>query len=168
MKKGSLIFMILMTIQFISMPLCGQTDENPSQKTSSPSETTSTKKVDPPDEMPRFPGCEDMDGTIQEKENCGKNKMLQYVYKNLNYPKQARSNGTEGMVVAQFKISPEGKVKNINIKRGIGDGCNDAVIDVITKMQQEITWIPGKKDEKAVEVQYTIPIKFKLPKKRKR
>ena len=30
--------------------------------------------------MPRFPGCEDMDGTEEEKRNCANQQMLAFIY----------------------------------------------------------------------------------------
>jgi TonB family protein len=114
------------------------------------------------DEMPRFPGCEDMGLSSKELKECSDRKMLEFIYDNLSYPEQAKQNKTEGMVVLQFAISSAGKVINSKVARAIADGCSEAAMAVIDKMAKEITWIPGKQFGKSVAVLYTLPIKFKL------
>lgn len=121
----------------------------------------SPTKIATPEEMPRFPGCEELKGSIAEKENCSKSKMLTYVYKNLTFPEVDKKNGVNGIAVVQFKVSKEGKVIDIVLKRDLGFECGKAALKVIEKMAIEKIWIPGKLNEKPVEVQYTIPIKFK-------
>ncbi len=111
------------------------------------------------EEMPRFPGCEDMDGTANDKEQCAKQKMLEFVYSNLKYPAKARDARVEGMCVVQFVIEKDGSVKEAKIVRDIGDGCGIETLKVVNKFP---TWIPGKQKGKAVRVRYTLPVKFKL------
>lgn len=114
--------------------------------------------------MPRFPGCEDMDGTNQEKTKCAESKMLQFVYKNLEYPAKARENGVEGIVVTQFIVGKDGVIKDKKILRDLGAGCGDAAMDVLNKFPN---WIPGKQRGRPVDVQYTMPVRFKLEKSTK-
>ena len=113
--------------------------------------------------MPRFPGCEDLNASNHEKEQCAKEKMLQYIYANLKYPVKAAEASVEGMVVLQFAVTAEGLLDDIKIVRDIGAGCGQAAADVIEKMNAEkLTWIPGYQRGKAVAVIYTLPVKFKL------
>src|SRR5699024_6029404 len=51
------------------------------------------------EEMPRFPGCEDMEGTSEEKKRCADEKMLQFLYSNIRYPEMAARDNVEGQVV---------------------------------------------------------------------
>jgi TonB family protein len=111
------------------------------------------------EEMPRFPGCEEMEGNSKEKEQCAKQKMLEFIYSNLKYPAKARDASIEGMCVVQFIIEKDGSVRKAKIVRDIGAGCGEETLKVVNNFP---TWIPGKQKGKAVRVQYTLPVKFKL------
>lgn len=113
--------------------------------------------------MPRFPGCEGMDGTAKEKAQCAQIKMLEYIYKNLKYPQLARENGVEGTVVLNFVIAKDGYIDDIKIVRDIGAGCGDAAASAVDSMNDmNERWIPGTQRGRKVRVLYTLPIKFKL------
>jgi len=115
------------------------------------------------DEMPRFPGCEMLKANAEVINKCAQEKMLEFIYKNLEYPAEARKNGVEGMAVIQFNIGKKGQVLDIEIVRDPGAGTGNAAKDVVEKMNtMEERWIPGKMKGAPVKVQYTLPIKFKL------
>lgn len=111
------------------------------------------------EEMPRFPGCEDMEGATNDKEQCAKQKMLEFVYSNLTYPAKARDAGVEGMCVVQFVVEKDGSVAEAKLVRDIGADCGVETMKVVRSFP---TWIPGKQKGKAVRVQYNLPVKFKL------
>ncbi len=114
------------------------------------------------EQMPRFPGCEET-GSEEEKQDCAKTKMLQYIYKNLKYPAIAREKGAEGMAVLQFVVTETGKIDDVKIVRDIGAGCGDAGKKVVLAMNNlPERWTPGKQKGQPVNVLYTLPIKFKL------
>ncbi len=56
-------------------------------------------------------------------------------------------------------VEADGRVTNVEVLRGIGDGCDEEALRVVNGMPK---WKPGTKDGKPVRVQYTIPIVFKL------
>jgi protein TonB len=115
------------------------------------------------EQMPRFPGCEDMAGTDAEKEACAKQKMLEYIYKNLKYPAIARENGVEGQVVIQFVVDKDGSITETKVVRDIGAGCGAAAEAVVLGMNNMgKKWTPGKQRGRPVKVLYTLPVKFKL------
>jgi len=115
------------------------------------------------EQMPRFPGCEDMGGTDKEKEDCAKKKLLEFIYGNLKYPAIARENGVEGNVVLQFVVDRDGSVKDIKIVRDIGAGCGTAAEAAVNSMNtMGKKWTPGKQLGRPVKVLYTLPIRFKL------
>lgn len=115
------------------------------------------------EQMPRFPGCEEIDGSNKEKEACAKRKMLRYIYENLDYPIMARENRIEGMSVIQFVVGKNGEVRDIKILRDTGAGCGNAAYQVVQDMNNlPERWTPGKQRGKPVSVRYTLPIKFKL------
>ncbi|HMQ49286.1 MAG TPA: energy transducer TonB [Saprospiraceae bacterium] len=112
------------------------------------------------EEMPRFPGCEDLP-TKEDKKSCADKAMLTYVYKNLVYPGEAQRAGISGIVVASFIVEPDGTLSTITIVRSIGGGCDEAVIDVLQQMNEEgIVWTPGKMGGIPQRTLFNFPVKF--------
>ena len=97
------------------------------------------------EEMPEFPG--------------GENALLEFIAKNLVYPKEAKENGVSGKVYIQFVVMKDGKVTNIKVLRGLDPSLDAASVNVIKKLP---VWKPGKQKGKPVNVSYTVPIKFEL------
>ncbi len=110
------------------------------------------------EENPAFPGCE----SISQKEKrvtCAEEKMLRFIYENIQYPAIARENGVSGLVVLSFVVEKDGSISNINILRDIGAGCGDEASRVVSLMPK---WNPGKQRGRPVRVQFTLPVRFKL------
>ncbi|MBT8230438.1 MAG: M56 family metallopeptidase, partial [Bacteroidia bacterium] len=117
------------------------------------------------EQMPRFIGCDYGDMSNEEAVQCSNQKLIEYVGEHLVYPENAKKEGLEGMVVIRFSVLKTGKVDDVNILRDIGKGCGEAGASVIRNMNDDgVKWIPGQQRGKKVNVQYTLPIKFKLPK----
>ena len=115
------------------------------------------------EQMPRFPGCEDMAGTDAEKKQCADKAMLSFIYKNIKYPAVAREIGVEGQVVIQFVVEPDGTVSGVEILRDIGAKCGDEAKRVVELMNKKgIKWTPGRQRGQNVRVQFILPVKFKL------
>ncbi len=112
------------------------------------------------EEMPHFPGCDDV--SPDEKKKCADQKMLDFIYQNIKYPKEAKENGIEGMVVIKFIIEKDGSITNADIIRGIGGGCDQEALRVVESMPN---WAPGKQRGRLVRVQFNLPIRFKLDNK---
>ena len=89
----------------------------------------------------------------------GDKAMYEFLAQNIRYPTIARENGIQGIVFVGFVISKDGTIRDIVIKRGIGGGCNEEAFRVVQMMPK---WKPGKQNGKAVNVAFTLPIKFKL------
>ncbi len=83
----------------------------------------------------------------------------EYLGNNLRYPESARSNNIDGRVVVQFVVNEDGSVSNVTLARGIGGGCDEEAIRIVSAMPK---WKPGKQNGKAVKVLFTLPIKFVL------
>ncbi len=114
-----------------------------------------------PSKMPLFPGC-DPSLSGDELQNCSNEKLLKYIYNNLTYPEVSRNNGVEGMVLVRFVVDKEGWVFNKEFLRSPDIHLQNAVDKMLTKMNADYTWIPGEHNGKKVNVQYTLPVKFKL------
>lgn len=114
-----------------------------------------------PSRMPFFPGC-DEELNYEDLKTCSDQKLLRYIYTNLIYPSESREAGVEGMVVVKFVVSQYGMVYNKEYLRSPDNHLQQAVDDMLVKMNKDHTWIPGEQDGKKVNVQYTLPVKFKL------
>ncbi len=80
------------------------------------------------------------------------------LYRALQYPELARRAGVEGRVVVQFVIDEYGNVHNPQVVRGVGAGLDEAAVNAI----MQISFEPGRQRGRAVPVQYTIPVSFRL------
>lgn len=123
------------------------------------------------EQMPRFPGCEELGLEGRKLELCAKEKMLEYINDNLVYPSEARKQKIEGTVVVQFLVLKDGSLSDMKIVRDLKMNidcsncpitCGQAALELLDIMNTEVKWIPGKSENKTVIVQYTLPIKFKL------
>ncbi|MDR3681971.1 MAG: TonB family protein [Flavipsychrobacter sp.] len=83
----------------------------------------------------------------------------QYLRENLFYPEFARRHNIEGRVVTKFVVNEDGTVSNLQIVKGIGAGCDEAAMRVISEMPK---WKPGKQNGQPVKVFFTLPIVFRL------
>ncbi|MEK0442051.1 MAG: hypothetical protein RL403_1029 [Bacteroidota bacterium] len=99
----------------------------------------------PAEEMPVPPG--------------GITGLTNYMIQNLTYPSAAKEANVQGMVVVSFIVTAEGKVENVEVLRGIGSGCDEEAVRVISNSG---IWTPGKNGGNAVAVKMTLPVQFKL------
>lgn len=115
-----------------------------------------------PDQMPRFPGCEEI-ADPTEREQCATRKFLQYVYTHLRYPAAAREQALAGTCIASFFVETDGRIREVNLLKDIGGGTDEAIKDIFRMMETEgILWIPATKDGKPVRGEMTLPIRFAL------
>jgi protein TonB len=112
--------------------------------------------------MPIFPSCKAIKND-KKRRRCTEEKLIRFVYKNLEYPTIARENDIQGLVVVSFVVDEIGKIIDINCIKDIGGGCGGEVVRVIELMNEKnIVWIPGTQRGKAVTVKYNLPVRFRL------
>jgi protein TonB len=97
------------------------------------------------EDSPEFPG--------------GMEAWNEFLMNHLKYPEQAREMGIEGTVYVVFEIRKDGSVKNAELIRGIGAGCDEEALRII---KESPNWTPGKQRGHIVNVRMRVPIKFKL------
>jgi TonB family protein len=97
------------------------------------------------EQMPEFPG--------------GVNALIDHVGRNVVYPEQAKEKEIEGRVFVGFVVEKDGSISDVKVLRGIGGGCDEEAVRIISAMPK---WKPGMQDGKPVRVSYQIPIHFKL------
>ncbi len=108
--------------------------------------------------MPAFPGCENT-GDKTAYQACSTEKLLEFIYENVEYPKIAKDNGIEGTVVIRFVVDRNGNVVEPEIVREIGGGCEEEALRVVKIMP---VWHPGTQRGVPVNVYFNLPVKFKL------
>ncbi len=115
------------------------------------------------EEMPRFPGCENPDSTAEARQRCSQQRLLEFVYGNIEYPLEARQKGFEGTVVVSFVVETDGSISLITIVKNVEGGCGDEAVRAVNLMNTAgLRWVPGKKAGKPVRVRFNLPVKFKL------
>lgn len=114
------------------------------------------------EEMPRFPGCEDLDTIAKAKEGCSKSKMIEYVYKELKYPAECKASGLNGIVVVSCVVDTSGFLENISVEKSISPCHNAEAMRVVNSMNyMEKRWISGRHNGEKVRVIIRVPIRFK-------
>jgi protein TonB len=97
--------------------------------------------------VPSFPG--------------GIEAFYKFLSKNVVYPKAARDNNTQGKVIVSFIVEMDGKLTDVKVTRGIGDGCDEEAVRVL---KLSSPWKPGTQNGHTVRVAYSVPINFALSK----
>ena len=126
------------------------------------------------EELPHFPG--------------GDVELMQYIARNIKYPKIATENGVQGRVIVRFIVEKDGSLTNPEVlatSPGIGEAIpievtsyktdkerqdaedhnagvqalRDEAIRVVKAMPK---WTPGKQSGKVVRCRYSIPVTYRL------
>jgi len=162
MKLFSLISIFLFFSFICSAQVKTEADEPPVEEVRG-----DVNKVSPPPkkefklmtkEMPRFSGCEDLEAS--KRKLCADQKMLSFIYGNLEYPKKARKNKTEGSVVIRFYVGKDGTINEPIILKDIGDGCGEEALRIVKSMPN---FIPAINEmEENIKMYLNLPIRFRL------
>lgn len=108
----------------------------------------SLRIIDLIEQMPQFPG--------------GESALLSFIKKNLTKPPIAQcDNGVPGKVICRFVVEKDGSISNITIIRSLDPACDKEAVRVLKLLPK---FIPGKQNDKAVRVYYTLPVIFKFGK----
>jgi TonB family protein len=89
----------------------------------------------------------------------GEMALVKYLSENLRFPDYARDHGISGRIFITFIIDKSGYVTDVQLLRGIGGGCDEEAMRVVSSMPK---WTPAKINGKPVEIQYTIPINYSV------
>ncbi len=84
-----------------------------------------------------------------------------YLHTTLTYPLLAKEQNAEGKVVLKFIVDSIGAIKDIKIVRSVHPALDTESVRVVSMMPK---WEPGKQNGKPVNVYYSLPIIFELPK----
>lgn len=84
-----------------------------------------------------------------------------YLARHIKYPVRAAEKGIEGKVFVTFVIDKQGKVKDAKVARSVEASLDKEALRIVETMPD---WKPGKQRGIPVDVQFTLPIDFKLQK----
>ncbi len=107
--------------------------------------TDTTKVFDVVEQMPEFPG--------------GTQELMQFLYSNIKYPKDAMEADMQGRVLVTFVVNADGQVVEPQVVKGVCPSLDAEALRVVGLMPK---WKPGMQKGQAVRVKYTIPISFRL------
>lgn len=93
--------------------------------------------------LPEFPG--------------GTQALLNFIHENLKYPNNDIC--VTGRVTVQFTVKENGSIANVRVIRGIHPDFDKEALRVIDMMPK---WKPGTKQGKAADIEYTLPIMFRV------
>lgn len=101
----------------------------------------------------------DTEGFVEAMPTMGHEEFKKYLEEKLFYPEEAISQGIEGRVVLQLLISRTGNILDIEVKRGLGYGCDEEAIRLIKEGPK---WSPATYDGINVESRVRVRVKFEL------
>ncbi len=90
----------------------------------------------------------------------GDKAMKEFVAKNLKYPEEAKTAKVEGKVIVAYDVNDNGKVFNTRIIKGLGYGCDEEAIRIISLFP----FGKVRNRRMRVKVSKKTTIIFKLPK----
>lgn len=101
---------------------------------------------DMPETQPAFPG--------------GQRALLDYINQNIHYPPEAVKDSVKGRVVVKFTIKEDGSIDKASVVKALHPLLDKEAVRVIESMPK---WIPGKRNGRAIQVNYNIPVTFVFP-----
>jgi protein TonB len=114
------------------------------------------------EEMPLFPGCNDLPDQ-KERKKCSDRELMRFLSNNIKYPAVARENGIEGTAFISFVVEKDGTITDPKILRAPGGGLGEEALRVVELMnKQGLIWTPGQQRKVPVRVMFNLPVKFQL------
>jgi TonB family protein len=89
----------------------------------------------------------------------GLDKFYMFLQHNIRYPYEAVKYKVQGKVFVSFVIEKDGSLTDIKVLRGIGSGCDEEAVRVVSICPK---WNPGMQNGRPVRIQYNVPIGFTL------
>lgn len=87
-------------------------------------------------------------------------KLGNYISQNIRYPENAAFRHVEGVVAVTFTIDTSGVIRNAQVRRGIGNGCDEEALRLVNNMPK---WAPALLNGKPVASGCTLHIDFRMP-----
>ena len=97
------------------------------------------------EENPEFPG--------------GMEELMKFLANEIKYPVEAEQKGKQGRVIVQFVVGKDGNLRDFKVVKSVSPELDAEAIRVCKAMPK---WQPGEQRGQAVNVQFTLPITFRL------
>jgi len=97
------------------------------------------------EQKPQFPG--------------GDAALMKYLGEHIRYPAMAQENNIQGVVVVQFVVTKTGAIGEVKVVRPRDPDLDKEAVRVVKTLPK---FVPGKMNGHAVNVWYTLPVRFKL------
>jgi TonB family protein len=89
----------------------------------------------------------------------GMGAFYRFVMNTMKYPVEARRKGISGKVFVEFVVEKDGSITNVRVVKGIGGGCDEEAVRVVSKAPN---WVPGTQRSQPVKQRMILPLTFKL------
>lgn len=89
----------------------------------------------------------------------GEEKLVEFLLKNLKYPKDAEREKADGTVCVHFIVKSDGSLSEIKVPESVHPALDAEGIRIVKAMPK---WIPARKKGKAVSQKAMIAIPFRL------
>jgi protein TonB len=89
----------------------------------------------------------------------GLQAMYLFLSNNIVYPEMAKELGVQGIVYLDFIIEKDGSVSNVAVVKGIGFGCDEEAVRVVSLMPK---WEPARQNGRPVRLAMVLPVRFTL------
>lgn len=145
MRKITITLLMAMALTFAGCNVGDKDDDIISGSNLTEKELANEPVFTVVDQQPEFPG--------------GVQAMYTFFGQNIRYPAEASKQNIQGKVFLTFVIGSDGKVRKVEVLKGVHSSVDAEAMRVINTMPK---WTPGKKDGKNVAVQFNLPISFLL------
>lgn len=89
----------------------------------------------------------------------GQKGLVEYLQKNVSYPRKARNNGVQGRVFVRFVVMKDGTLSDVDVVEPVHPLLDAEAIRVVQAMPK---WEPARMDGIPVKMKFTQPILFNL------
>ncbi|MBY0435071.1 MAG: TonB family protein, partial [Cyclobacteriaceae bacterium] len=86
-------------------------------------------------------------------------ELMEYISRNIRYPKEARQNGYEGSVIIQLTIDAKGNPKDYMVLKGIHATLDNEALRVIRSIKD---WVCALHDGQPYDKTIALPVKFEI------
>lgn len=95
--------------------------------------------------------------TLPSFQHQGIEEFINYIHKNLQYPKEAYAKNIEGTVIIRFTLERNGIISNVKLEKSVHPSIDREALRVI---RGSPGWIPARVGNKPAKVQFSCPVSF--------
>lgn len=89
----------------------------------------------------------------------GMRALMEYLKKNLRYPKSCQQQKIQGRVIVQFMVEKDGSITEVQVLKSVHPEIDKEAVRCVNAMPK---WKPGIQRDEPVRVRFTLPLTFRL------